>query len=59
MGGGGVEGLEQLHLIVADNNLAAKKLYTSLGFKSYGLEPRALKIGPDYFDDLLMVYFLH
>lgn len=48
-------GLEQLHLGVGADNLAARALYASLGFEPYGTEPRALKIGDAYVDEVLMV----
>jgi len=52
-----MEGVEQITL-VASANLPAQRLYKALGFESYGLEPRSLKIGNDYVDDVLMVLFL-
>ena len=64
----GIEGLEQI-LLVASAHLPARKLYEALGFESYGVEPRSLKIfaekiaveigaeksGVEYVDDVLMV----
>jgi hypothetical protein len=32
------------------------KFYKNLGFKGYGVEPRALKIGDDYYDEELLVH---
>ena len=52
-----IEGLEQITL-VASARLPAQKLYQSVGFASYGVEPRSLKIGAEYVDDVLMVLFL-
>lgn len=52
------EGLEQIHLQVVSTNLSAKKLYQSLGFKTYGVEPNALKDKGNYYDEELMVLFL-
>jgi ribosomal protein S18 acetylase RimI-like enzyme len=49
-----MEGLEQI-LLVASNHLPAKKLYETLGFEAYGIEPRSLKIGTEYVDDVLMI----
>jgi hypothetical protein len=49
-----MEGLEQI-LLMASAHLPAKKLYEVLGFASYGLEPRSLKIGMEYVDDVLMI----
>lgn len=48
-------GLEQVHLAVAVDNLPARALYDRLGFLACGIEPRALKIGERYVDELLMV----
>jgi len=50
-----LEGLEQIGLTVTSGNIPAKKLYENLGFRSYGVEKRALKIGLAYFDDVFMV----
>jgi ribosomal protein S18 acetylase RimI-like enzyme len=36
------------------DNTEARALYDHLGFKSYGREPRALRIGHTYFDDELL-----
>jgi ribosomal protein S18 acetylase RimI-like enzyme len=52
-----LDGLEQITL-VASANLPAQRLYKSLGFESYGLEPHSLKIGNQYVDDVLMVLWL-
>jgi ribosomal protein S18 acetylase RimI-like enzyme len=49
------EGLEQIHLTVVSNNEPAKRLYTSLGFEVYGVEPHALKFGGHYLDEDLMI----
>ncbi|WP_246020298.1 GNAT family N-acetyltransferase [Lysinibacillus telephonicus] len=53
------EGLEQLILQVVSTNDSAKMLYKSLGFETYGVEPRAIKDRELYFDEDLMVLFLH
>jgi len=50
-------GLEQITL-VASARLPAQKLYQSVGFESYGIEPHSLKIGSEYVNDVLMVLFL-
>jgi ribosomal protein S18 acetylase RimI-like enzyme len=52
-----LQGLEQITL-VASAHLPAQKLYESVGFESYGLERRSLKIGTEYVDDVLMVLWL-
>jgi ribosomal protein S18 acetylase RimI-like enzyme len=49
-----ITGIEQI-LLVASAHLPARKLYESLGFEAYGLEPRSLKIGTEYVDDVLMI----
>jgi RimJ/RimL family protein N-acetyltransferase len=50
--------VEQIHLTVVASNSAAVRLYTSAGFKQYGLEPRALKVGGEYYDEVLMALSL-
>ena len=50
--------VEQLTLSVVQDNEAAKRLYLTVGFEAYGLEPRALKSAAGYADELLMVCFL-
>lgn len=50
-----LQGLEQILLTVASKNESAKRLYQNIGFKSYGVEKRALKIEQIYFDEDLMV----
>ena len=47
--------LEQILIAVATTQEAAKRLYGSLGFVTYGVEPRALKVGEQYIDEELMV----
>lgn len=48
--------IEQVHLSVVRTNEAAKALYRSLGFESYAIEPRALKVDGTYHDEELMWY---
>ncbi|HDR7612955.1 TPA: GNAT family N-acetyltransferase [Bacillus mycoides] len=50
--------LEQLNLGVVSTNEPAKKLYRSMGFKTYGIEKRALKMNGVYSDDEYMMLFL-
>lgn len=50
--------VEQIYLTVTSSNEPAKKLYHSLGFKTYGIDKRALKIENEYFDDELMILVL-
>jgi ribosomal protein S18 acetylase RimI-like enzyme len=54
----GIERIEQVYLTVTASNEPAKKLYQSLGFKTYGIDKRGLKIEDSYFDDELMVLVL-
>jgi ribosomal protein S18 acetylase RimI-like enzyme len=51
-------GLEQVHLTVVTTNEAAHHLYTTLGFRVYGLEPHAFKQGERYLDEELMLFSL-
>ena len=46
----------QVHLCVVTENAAALALYKHLGFVSYGVEPRALRIGGRFYDEELMVW---
>ncbi|MCP3059920.1 GNAT family N-acetyltransferase [Myxococcus sp. K38C18041901] len=48
-------GVEQLLLAVVAGNTSAHELYRSVGFQTYGVEPRALKIAGAYVDEELMV----
>ena len=50
--------VEEVRLSVVATNAAAIRLYESVGFERYGLEQRALKIGNDYHDELLMALSL-
>ena len=51
-------GLEQVELEVESRNEAAKSLYTSLGFVSYGIDPRTRLLNGQYIDEERMVLFL-
>ena len=53
------DGLEQINLTVISNNNAAKQLYETIGFVTYGKERNALKTGNQYWDDNLMVLQLN
>ena len=48
----------QLHAAVVTTNEAARRLYRSLGFEPYGLEPRGLACAGRYFDQELLVLLL-
>jgi GNAT superfamily N-acetyltransferase len=47
--------VDQLHAAVVLTAEPARALYRKLGFEPYGLEPRALKVGDEYFDQELLV----
>ncbi|WP_235885684.1 GNAT family N-acetyltransferase [Paenibacillus cymbidii] len=49
-----LDGVEQLHLAVVSANDRAHRLYEALGFRSYGVEVRALKYEGNYSDETLM-----
>jgi ribosomal protein S18 acetylase RimI-like enzyme len=51
-------GLEQLRLAVVSTGTAARALYLAVGFTSYALEPRSLKLDDRYLDEELMVLWL-
>lgn len=53
-----LNGIEQIYLAVTSNNIPAQSLYKSLGFQTYGIDKRALKIENEYFDDELMMLFI-
>ena len=38
--------------------LAARTLYEKFGFRSFGVEPRAIRVGDAYFDKNHMILFL-
>ena len=50
--------LEQLVLTVTDTNVTARTLYEHFGFRSFGVEPRAISVGDTYFDKNHMILFL-
>jgi ribosomal protein S18 acetylase RimI-like enzyme len=52
---GRISGLEQVHLAVVTSNETAVNLYIALGFRTYGTDPGALKVGTALFDEYLMV----
>lgn len=47
--------VELISLAVVEENKAAQSLYLKSGFRAYGVEPRALKVGDRYFSEVLMV----
>ena len=50
-------GYEQVELGVYSDNARARHLYSKMGFKEYGINPRAFKL-PDgtYCDEIIMAY---
>lgn len=50
-----VPGVEHVVLSVTASNKSAASLYERAGFVRYGLLPRAIKLGDQYFDKALMV----
>ncbi|MEP6572793.1 MAG: GNAT family protein [Gemmatimonadota bacterium] len=53
-----VMGVDQVILTLAADNTRARRLYERWGFEQYGIEPRAIKVGSDYFDEALMTHRL-
>ena len=51
-------GLSHLCLSVAESQFSARALYKSIGFQTYGIEPRALWIDGHFLDEELMIYDL-
>lgn len=51
-------GLERVQLTVTTTQPAARKVYLSLGFRAYGVEPRALLVNGEYLDEELMSFDL-
>ncbi|TCM70813.1 ribosomal protein S18 acetylase RimI-like enzyme [Acinetobacter calcoaceticus] len=47
--------VSQILLTVLETNHAALRLYQKHGFKEYGVEPRAVKNGAEYQNEVLMV----
>jgi GNAT superfamily N-acetyltransferase len=47
--------VEQILLAVSAHQKDAARLYSKLGFEPFGTEPRSLKIGSDYIDEVHMV----
>jgi ribosomal protein S18 acetylase RimI-like enzyme len=50
--------VEEICLTVVASNTAAHRLYSAAGFEPYGLARRALKVGNDYYDEVLMALSL-
>ncbi|PAF20577.1 GNAT family N-acetyltransferase [Terribacillus saccharophilus] len=52
------EGIEKVNLVVAATNLVAKYVYEQAGFKQFGIETHALKIGDTYISEIHMALLL-
>ncbi|HXT79602.1 MAG TPA: GNAT family protein [Acetobacteraceae bacterium] len=52
-------GLTVVQLSVTAGNDRAMRLYESLGFRPFGTEHRALRVGNAYYDETLMEILLH
>lgn len=46
-----IEAIEKINLSVVASNEPAKKLYSKLGFKVFGIEEKAMKLNGVYLDD--------
>jgi RimJ/RimL family protein N-acetyltransferase len=53
-----IPGLEQINLTVTATNERARKFYETAGFRAFGVEERALKIGDAYYPKAHMVMYL-
>ena len=50
--------VEQIHLHVVTTNAPAYDLYRSMGFVTYGVEPRALRYAGRDYDEAMMVFMM-
>ena len=50
--------VQQIYLTVVSSNQKAKSLYESFGFKTYGVDRRAMRYNGNFYDHDLMVLFL-
>ena len=50
-----LDGLACLFLAVATTQHPARQLYSSLGFRSFGIEPRALRVGDEWLEEEHMI----
>jgi RimJ/RimL family protein N-acetyltransferase len=48
-------GVRSINLSVIVTNQPARRLYLSVGFRPYGLEPHSLKVGDKYYDEEYML----
>lgn len=52
------KGIEKINLVVAATNPVAKHVYEQAGFKQFGVEKHALKIGDTYISEIHMALIL-
>ncbi|MFW6263568.1 MAG: N-acetyltransferase family protein [Thermotogota bacterium] len=50
--------VQQIYLTVVSSNQTAKSMYESFGFKTYGVDRRAMRYNGTFYDHDLMVLFL-
>jgi len=50
-----IPGLQSVLLKVATTQQAARRLYASVGFRSFGIEPRSLRVRDEYIDEDHMI----
>jgi RimJ/RimL family protein N-acetyltransferase len=50
--------LVSVKLSVVATNAAAIRLYLKCGFQVYGVDPKVIKVGDVFYDELLMVHYL-
>jgi ribosomal protein S18 acetylase RimI-like enzyme len=53
-----LEGVTVVHLSVSDSAPAARRLYESAGFKTWGIEPDAIRVGPFSYSEHHMILTL-
>jgi len=51
-------GVDKIQLTVSITQPAARKVYLDLGFRIYGVEPRAMFVNNEYIDQELMIFDL-
>jgi ribosomal protein S18 acetylase RimI-like enzyme len=49
-----IDGLEHLWLGVMRTQIAAQRLYASLGFVTWGIEPKAMRVNDQFLDEEFM-----
>lgn len=53
-----IPGLEQINLTVTATNERARKFYEAAGFRAFGVEERAIRVGSAYYPKAHMVIYL-